>query len=107
MRTVVGGGRDTHDGHENSPILVFFSNLLESGPVLTGNAITDLAGLEFRRCRHVQRRPGDGQQEVSQDAGFTHSLRVQKTAGPAMNHPRRTIRFYTSKRLDDPGALSC
>ena len=27
MRTVVGGGRDTHDGHENSPILVFFSNL--------------------------------------------------------------------------------
>ena len=28
MRTVVGGGRDTHDGHENSPILVFFSNLL-------------------------------------------------------------------------------
>ena len=27
VRTVVGG-RDTHDGHENSPILVFFSNLL-------------------------------------------------------------------------------
>ena len=25
-----GGGRDTHDGHENSPILVFFSNLLGS-----------------------------------------------------------------------------
>ena len=24
-----GGGRDTHDGHENSPILVFFSNLLD------------------------------------------------------------------------------
>ena len=24
------GGRDTHDGHENSPILVFFSNLLET-----------------------------------------------------------------------------
>ncbi len=24
-----GGGRDTHDGHENSPILVFFSNLLK------------------------------------------------------------------------------
>ena len=23
-----GGGRDTHDGHENSPILVFFSNLI-------------------------------------------------------------------------------
>ena len=23
------GGRDTHDGHENSPILVFFSNLLD------------------------------------------------------------------------------
>ena len=31
VRTVVGGGRDTHDGHENSPILVFFSNLLEWG----------------------------------------------------------------------------
>ena len=30
VRTVVGGGRDTHDGHENSPILVFFSNLLKS-----------------------------------------------------------------------------
>ena len=29
VRTVVGGGRDTHDGHENSPILVFFSNLLD------------------------------------------------------------------------------
>ena len=28
VRTVVGGGRDTHDGHENSPILVFFSDLL-------------------------------------------------------------------------------
>ena len=26
-----GGGRDTHDGHENSPILVFFSNLLARG----------------------------------------------------------------------------
>ena len=25
----LSGGRDTHDGHENSPILVFFSNLLE------------------------------------------------------------------------------
>ena len=24
----LSGGRDTHDGHENSPILVFFSNLL-------------------------------------------------------------------------------
>ena len=31
VRTVVGGGRDTHDGHENSPILVFFSNLLDLG----------------------------------------------------------------------------
>ena len=29
----LSGGRDTHDGHENSPILVFFSNLLE-GSVL-------------------------------------------------------------------------
>ena len=26
----LSGGRDTHDGHENSPILVFFSNLLEA-----------------------------------------------------------------------------
>ena len=26
----LSGGRDTHDGHENSPILVFFSNLLGS-----------------------------------------------------------------------------
>ena len=30
-RALSGGGRDTHDGHENSPILVFFSNLL--GPL--------------------------------------------------------------------------
>ena len=28
----LSGGRDTHDGHENSPILVFFSNLLEQRP---------------------------------------------------------------------------
>ena len=41
VRTVVGGGRDTHDGHENSPILVFFSNLL--GPV---EARSKLAGYE-------------------------------------------------------------
>ena len=27
----LSGGRDTHDGHENSPILVFFSNLLGVG----------------------------------------------------------------------------
>ena len=31
----LSGGRDTHDGHENSPILVFFSNLLvETSPRL-------------------------------------------------------------------------
>ena len=35
VRTVVGGGRDTHDGHENSPILVFFSNLLDLSQVTT------------------------------------------------------------------------
>ena len=28
----LSGGRDTHDGHENSPILVFFSNLLDRDP---------------------------------------------------------------------------
>ena len=26
----LSGGRDTHDGHENSPILVFFSNLIDT-----------------------------------------------------------------------------
>ena len=30
----LSGGRDTHDGHENSPILVFFSNLLAEDPAL-------------------------------------------------------------------------
>ena len=40
MRTVVGGGRDTHDGHENSPILVFFSNLLAMSNTIH-NAIQD------------------------------------------------------------------
>ena len=39
MRTVVGGGRDTHDGHENSPILVFFSNLLADGAVVARDDI--------------------------------------------------------------------
>ena len=34
------GGRDTHDGHENSPILVFFSNLLDTNimPAVAGGA---------------------------------------------------------------------
>ena len=34
----LSGGRDTHDGHENSPILVFFSNLLG---VMVGTADLD------------------------------------------------------------------
>ena len=49
MRTVVGGGRDTHDGHENSPILVFFSNLLGS---MGGEFPT--AGMELTRLLVVQ-----------------------------------------------------
>ena len=40
VRTVVGGGRDTHDGHENSPILVFFSNLL--GPWSARQQVVEL-----------------------------------------------------------------
>ena len=44
MRTVVGGGRDTHDGHENSPILVFFSNLLG---VVAGLVLRPLAVVLF------------------------------------------------------------
>ena len=31
----LSGGRDTHDGHENSPILVFFSNLLHTVAALS------------------------------------------------------------------------
>ena len=59
MRTVVVGGRDTHDGHENSPILVFFSNLL--GLVVTRH---DRATMELTRrsfltaCLAVAGSPG-------------------------------------------------
>ena len=42
----LSGGRDTHDGHENSPILVFFSNLLglHSGAVAVGDRCLLLPG---------------------------------------------------------------
>ena len=43
----LSGGRDTHDGHENSPILVFFSNLLGafgSGVVRRSVTLTQGAG---------------------------------------------------------------
>ena len=53
MRTVVGGGRDTHDGHENSPILVFFSNLL----VLIGEGARRRAVREFVAHDHHERNP--------------------------------------------------
>ena len=39
VRTVVGGGRDTHDGHENSPILGFFSNLLGNRGLIDRDSI--------------------------------------------------------------------
>ena len=48
VRTVVGGGRDTHDGHENSPILVFFSNLLVAAVSITVNGKTRSADVEPR-----------------------------------------------------------
>ena len=34
-----GGGRDTHDGHENSPILGFFSNLLGNRGLIDRDSI--------------------------------------------------------------------
>ena len=47
-----GGGRDTHDGHENSPILVFFSNLL---------VVCSSPALQFGQSEHgsvdVERHP--------------------------------------------------
>ena len=43
----LSGGRDTHDGHENSPILVFFSNLLVTSTVGTACG--------FRRYEHHAR----------------------------------------------------
>ena len=50
-----GGGRDTHDGHENSPILVFFSNLL--GGVRThAERLFPAQGKVGRFVRHVHRR---------------------------------------------------
>ena len=52
-----GGGRDTHDGHENSPILVFFSNLL---------AVYD----ELRLVAHYLRRERDLQ--ATQATGLVH-----------------------------------
>ena len=46
------GGRDTHDGHENSPILVFFSNLLE-GVAHRCAEIPTLAVLPHTFCSHL------------------------------------------------------
>ena len=60
MRTVVGGGRDTHDGHENSPILVFFSNLLGSAEQSEdgdhGGRLEAGDGAEYRRGSIAGRR---------------------------------------------------
>ena len=49
VRTVVGGGggRDTHDGHENSPILVFFSNLLVADQALDNAILKEVASGNF------------------------------------------------------------
>ena len=48
-----GGGRDTHDGHENSPILVFFSNLLE-------HASMNVNDIEFELAKLAQTRDSLG-----------------------------------------------
>ena len=47
VRTVVGGGRDTHDGHENSPVLVFFSNLLVADQALDNAILKEVASGNF------------------------------------------------------------
>ena len=48
----LSGGRDTHDGHENSPILVFFSNLL--GRVR--RKLDQCARTLFRTAASIQKR---------------------------------------------------
>ena len=55
------GGRDTHDGHENSPILVFFSNLLGPRPL----RLTDA-----QRHRLAVRGQKLGRRILSQVAGI-------------------------------------
>ncbi len=46
----LSGGRDTHDGHENSPILVFFSNLLERTLNRAWSAAADGVATEALQC---------------------------------------------------------
>ena len=64
MRTVVGGGRDTHDGHENSPILVFFSNLL-------------VAERLFQDALRLARTPGNEQIPIFLEAKHIHGTLEQ------------------------------
>ena len=58
----LSGGRDTHDGHENSPILVFFSNLLDvSSPAVEESLGQVLRQLQSggQQCRGQTHAPGD------------------------------------------------
>ena len=50
-----GGGRDTHDGHENSPILVFFSNLLDLNQFVRIGRGGDVIGLDAAIRRSLRR----------------------------------------------------
>ena len=50
-----GGGRDTHDGHENSPILVFFSNLLGLQHTVGSPLVPDLSTRPAWRMRQINR----------------------------------------------------
>ena len=65
VRTVVGGGgRDTHDGHENSPILVFFSNLLERKKLSENDPQRDLRTPDGRKIQGARRAlPGDAPED--------------------------------------------
>ena len=52
----LSGERDTHDGHENSPILVFFSNLLGRGSFHICDSGLDAPESFDRRVKQINHR---------------------------------------------------
>ena len=92
--TVVGGGRDTHDGHENSPILVFFSNLLV-GLLPAGGSLLSWADLSQQpRLARIFRKIGRDDGRCSLDSVSHADPGVgrldQSTPSPARRQPPRS-----------------
>ena len=71
-----GGGCDTHDGHENSPILVFFSNLLgtDNGPEFTAQPLVDWCAEHGVAMHYIQ--PGKPDQNAYIER-FNRSYRTE------------------------------